>query len=430
MIFQLNKLLLSLSMGLDVVEHEVLGTTTNHGKRIAILVTEMGKVLGLERRQLIGISSCALLHDNAINEYRLSLEPGKAQAHNMKLHCTLGEKNALCLPFPEPVDGFIKYHHEFVDGSGPFGLNANNVPLGAQLIAIADDLDVLFDFSMDGARRMKEITEHVKNNRGTYYTEGTADAMLAVLTARFMESLQNDTVDSVFEAVIPQWFVDESAEEVMKIAQIVAHITDYKSPFTAKHSTQIANRAYLMAKYYEFDRDTCAKIYIAAAFHDIGKLMIPIEILDKPGKLTHEEFEIIKSHVDWSYKMLKDVDGLEEICKWAVTHHRKLNGRGYPQLPKIYLVNDFIYRLMTCIDIYQAVRETRPYHRGRTHWQTMEIMNEMVNKGEIDEKITFDLNVIMACFSEGDGDVPLPFSKEYEEILPSVLEKKRSLSFY
>ncbi len=64
--------------------------------------------------------------------------------------------------------------------------------------------------------------------------------------------------------------------------------------------------------------------------------------------------------------------------------------------------------MMACIDVYQAVRETRPYHAGRTHRETMDIMWEMVGRGEIDRDITHDMDTEMARFESGDGDVPAP----------------------
>ncbi len=96
--------------------------------------------------------------------------------------------------------------------------------------------------------------------------------------------------------------------------------------------------------------------------------------------------------------MLKDVEGFGEICRWAVTHHRKLTGTGYPELPAEYLEMDFVSRMMACIDIYQAVREARPYHGARTHRETMNIMWDMSLRGEIDRQITRDLDTEMAAF--------------------------------
>lgn len=426
MIFDFSQLLFCFSAGIDYVESDIFNAVTNHGKRLAIITGAMGKCLGLRRRALVCLTSCALLHDNAVSEFHYALQTGKKP--DMKIHCIKGEENAQTLPFPDDIKGFILYHHEFVDKSGPFATDANDVPLEAQLIALVDNLDVHFDLGHGANNRIDEIKSYVEARRGTYYTEIAAKTFLQVLSGDLLDMLRNDKVDNAFYDVIPRWYVDETISVEMKIAEIVARITDNKSVFTAKHSTQIANKAYLMAQYYNFDEDTCGKIYIAASFHDIGKLMIPTEILEKPGKLTKEEYEIIKSHVHWSYVLLKDIDGMEEICKWAVTHHRKLDGTGYPDLPAICLTNDFVFRLMACIDIYQAVRETRPYHNGRTHEETIFIMNEMVLAGEIDKRITDDLNKVMSYFIDGDGDVPHPFTEKYKALSEIICCQHESLS--
>ena len=410
MLFRFDQLLLSLSSGLDAIEKEILGTTTNHGKRLAILTSAMGRQLKLDGNQMVCLVSCALLHDNAVGEYRLHMrsQGGETQETNMQPHCERGEENVLFLPFPCNVAGYIKYHHEFNDLSGPFGLCSEKLPLGSQIIALADHLDVTLDLHTENKISTDELREYIQQRNGNLYTKQAADALLTVLTPALLSCLADSNVDKYLEETMPHWIINRPATELMPIAETLARITDYKSKFTAKHSVQIANRAYFMAKQYGFDEEICAQLYIAAALHDIGKLITPVDVLEKPGKLTEEEYEIIKGHVYSSYMMLKDVDGLEEICRWAVTHHRKLNNSGYPDLPKIYLTNDFMYRLMTCIDIYQAVRETRPYHERRTHEQTMEIMWTMANRGEIDKSITNDMDDLMAQFTQCDGDVPSP----------------------
>jgi len=406
----MDQLLVGFSAGLDAVEKEVLGATVNHGKRIAVLALAMGKHIGLNNNELIGLGACAILHDNALSEYLRTGSLAETQTLDMRLHCINGEENISFLPFPCNVKDIIKYHHEFCDKSGPFGMDPENTPIGAQLIAMADDLDIHYNLPAASTDSLDELRTIIENRKGTRYTPFSVDAMLAVLDQDRLDSLKDENIDATFQEIMPPWVVKKPATELMRLSEIVARIIDYKSHFTAKHSTQIANRAYWMARYYQFDAETCARIYIAAAFHDIGKMMTPTAILEKQGKLTPDEFATIKEHVYWSYIMLKDVEGLEEICRWAVTHHRKLDGTGYPDLPDAYLENDFVSRLMTCIDIYQAVRETRPYHAGRSHEETMHIMNEMVLRGEIDRQITADLDIEMARFKTGDGDVPSPFS--------------------
>lgn len=408
MLFRMDKLLASIFQGMDMVESELVGATSRHDKRIAVLVMKMGQHLGWTDDELICAGACALLHDNALAEYILSEKPGLLREINLQAHCIKGEKNVSYLPFPSNVAGYVLYHHEYMDGSGAFGMNPEDTPIGAQLITIADRLDLHHDLRIWDAERVMPLRAYVEDRRGTYFTETAANAMLAVLHDDLLCQLVDEKIDALFMNLMPKWAVDKTAVELMPIGNTVARITDYKSHFTSKHSMQIANRAHLMARHYKMDDETCAKIYIAASVHDIGKLMIPTKILEKPGKLTDEEYATIQSHVHWSYEMLKDVDGFEDICRWAVTHHRKLNGGGYPTLPEIYFPIDLPGKLIACIDIYQAVRETRPYHGGRSHQETMEVMWQMVKAGEIDGPITADIDRVMACFKTGDGDVPDP----------------------
>lgn len=413
MFFRMDQLLLSFSLGLDFVEGEIFGATTNHGKRVAVLTAAMGRLAGWNDDQVITAAACALLHDNALSEASIERVPGaKVTAAALAAHCTEGEKNAAHLPFPSEMKDIILYHHEYMDGSGPFGMNAENTPLGAQFIAIADNLDIRYKIQSQPASALSQLREEIKRKRGVYYTADAADALLEILDENLLISLTDERIGQSYAQAIPQWKVEIQTEAMMGIAEVAARIIDYKSKFTAKHSTQIANRAFWMCRFYGFDPQTCTKVYLAAALHDLGKLMTPTAILEKPGRLTDEEFEIIKQHVHWSYIMLKDVEGLAEICRWAVSHHRKLTGSGYPDLPAEYLELDFVSRLLTCIDIYQAVRETRPYHPGRSHSETMRILWDMANRGEIDKQITQDLDSEMARFPDGDGDVPNPAEQD------------------
>jgi HD-GYP domain-containing protein (c-di-GMP phosphodiesterase class II) len=413
MTFRMDQLVSSFATGLDAVEKALLGSATYHGKRIAILNIKMGQYMGWSDEELIGLSCSALLHDNALTEYILSEKPGSAQTHNMKTHCIIGEKNIACLPFPASTEGYILCHHEHADGSGAFGMKVSEIPLGAQFIAITDMVDVRKNFAKQEPDKLKTLREYITENWGTRFSPAAADALLSVLNDDLLQQLRNEHVETSFKELMPEWRVNLSAKKIMPVANLLGKIIDYKSKFTAKHTDQIANRAYTMARYYGMDDETAAEVFLAASLHDLGKLMIPTEILEKEGKLDDNEFNIIKSHVAWTYELLKDIEGFDETCRWASTHHRKLDGRGYPDLPEHYFPLDFVSRMMTCIDIYQAVREARPYHPGRTHEETINIMKEMVDKGEIDHQIVADMDKAMAQYKDNDGYVPSPLEMMY-----------------
>ena len=92
----------------------------------------------------------------------------------------------------------------------------------------------------------------------------------------------------------------------------------------------VAAAARKLAELSGMNETDCKKMAIAGYLHDVGKLRVPNSILEKPGKLTDEEFNIIKEHTYYTRWILKDVDGFEKIANWAAFHHEKLNGKGYP----------------------------------------------------------------------------------------------------
>jgi len=243
---------------------------------------------------------------------------------------------------------------------------------------------------------------------GQYYAKTAADALLAVLDADTLFSLNDENIQKTAEKMLPKWQIDTEDDALMKIAELAAKIIDNKSPFTKRHTVQIANRAWLKGGYYGFDPEKRAKVYLAASLHDLGKLGIPNEILDKPAKLTDEEFGIIKSHVKGTYDLLCGIEGFEEICRWASTHHEKLDGTGYCFGKKSDEL-DFVDRVLACTDIYQAVCEERPYHPERSHDETMPILWSMADKGFIDKEIVKDFDIAMAPYSH--KPVPAPITR-------------------
>jgi HD-GYP domain-containing protein (c-di-GMP phosphodiesterase class II) len=208
-------------------------------------------------------------------------------------------------------------------------------------------------------------------------------------------SLRDDRILDTADKLIPPWTMDMDNEVILKLGELVSRIIDYKSPFTRRHSTGIAQKAWTMGKRYGYDQSQLAELFLAASLHDIGKLAIPTAILEKPGKLDEDEFNIIKEHVRRTYQLLEGVQGLEHIRDWASNHHEKLDGSGYPFGKKAEEL-DFNSRLMACIDIYQAVSEERPYHPARDHGSTMAILFGMADKGQIDPGIVRDMDSALA----------------------------------
>jgi HD-GYP domain-containing protein (c-di-GMP phosphodiesterase class II) len=402
---RMDSLIKSIAVALDIVEGELLGTSTNHGKRIAVLCAKMGKVLGKNTEEITALAICALLHDSALTEYILSEKKDGDSALAMKKHCEIGQRNVDALCFKTNIKDFVLYHHERADGAGPFGIREGEGPLEAELITIADSIDAAHHLQKLGQEKLPDIRNIIVNETGKFYSKKAAQVMLEILDLPTLLSLKDDVIKKTAEEFMSPWTVDIQAETIFGLAGFVARIIDCKSSFTHKHSTQIANKAWFMGKYYKYDREMLSELYLAASLHDLGKLVIPSEILEKPGKLTNEEFEIIKSHVYLTWELLKDVEGFETICQWASNHHEKEDGNGYPFKKKADEL-DFNSKVMVCLDLYQAISEERPYHPKRNHADTMQIIYEMANTGKIDKDIAKDFDIALAPYD--CNDIPPP----------------------
>jgi HD-GYP domain-containing protein (c-di-GMP phosphodiesterase class II) len=393
----MDMLIGAIATALDIVEGELLGASTHHGKRIAVLCSAMGRNVGLNNEEISALITCALFHDSALTEYILSEREGQEQESNLKRHCKLGQRNVDALLFTTDISGFVLYHHERADGLGPFGKKAGEIPLGAELIAIADSIDVAWRLQRVRPEDLGNLRRHIAGKAGTAYTPSAVEALLTALDKAMLLSLTDDRIMDTAAEMIPPWTMDIDNQIILNLGELTSRIIDYKSPFTRRHSTGIAEKAWIMGTNYEHDQSRLAELFLAASLHDIGKLAIPTEILEKPDKLDDHEFNIIKGHVHQTYKMLEDITGLELIRDWASNHHEKLNGTGYPFGKKAADL-DFNSRLMACLDIYQAVSEERPYHPARNHEDTMKILFDMADKREIDRDIVKDMDRVLGSY--------------------------------
>lgn len=389
----LNELLFALSRALDFVEQELLGITTNHGKRAAYISLRIAKAMGLSDAEIFDMACCAVLHDNALTAYMLDAGPdGIRRLEHFKSHCAKGEENAKAFPFAGDASGIILNHHENWDGSGFHHLAGYDIPLRAAILRLADNMDLQLHMG-DGRKTLpREIIDHAHAHSGTLYAPRPVEALADIVNAQFAHDLDNTHLDEALTKTLPPVVVNLTTTQLLQVCDIFALIIDAKSPFTKNHSRGLATTARRLATAYQLDDETRDKLVIAAYLHDVGKLSTPRAILEKPGPLTDDEFTIMREHAAISEEILSKISGLEEIAVWASRHHEKLNGKGYPG-GRDAAALPFESRLIACCDIYQALTEERPYRNGMPHEQAMLILDDMCARGEIDRSIVDVLRV-------------------------------------
>ena len=142
--------------------------------------------------------------------------------------------------------------------------------------------------------------------------------------------------------------------------QAIARTIDAKDEYTNGHSTRVGYYSKLIAENLGMSQDEVDNIYYIALLHDIGKIAIPDKILNKPGRLTDEEFKIMKSHTTRGAKILKGISTIHHIVEGAKYHHEKWDGTGYPEGLKGEEI-PYVARIICCADCFDAMASKRVY---------------------------------------------------------------------
>ncbi len=174
--------------------------------------------------------------------------------------------------------------------------------------------------------------------------------------------------------------------------------------YTFKHSVDVATMSMIVAKQYGCSNEEVYEIGISGLLHDIGKSQIPNEVLNKAGKLTDEEFALMKQHSVLGYRVLQNKQDLSDNIKMGVLqHHEKVNGKGYPMGVNAGKINLFA-KIISVADIYDALVTERPYKKPFSPRDAVEMIMSMTEELDIE---------VMRCFLESvilypvGSDVPL-----------------------
>lgn len=250
------------------------------------------------------------------------------------------------------------------------------------------------------------ITEHIKDllkNRKSvkiiknvieeenYVQEDLSDDRLVTLNESVKNRIHED-VTQLFEdvadnnnATLAQDISDTLVNDVLKKDGVGLNLDALKisDEYTFKHSVDVAAAGIILGKYLGLGEDSLRDIGTAGVLHDIGKIKIPKEILNKNGKLTDEEFTIIKNHPVYGYQLLADNKEISEPIRRAVLyHHEHFDGSGYPSKLKGNKIPLYA-RVLTVVDVFDALVTERPYHKAYGVEDTLELMYTMTAQFDI-----------------------------------------------
>lgn len=167
---------------------------------------------------------------------------------------------------------------------------------------------------------------------------------------------------------------DLSPKEQIEALQALAHALESNDAYTSGHSRRVTRHAIMIAKTMSLPEEVIIKLRTAAAVHDVGKIFVPKELLNKPGRLTEAEFEIIKQHAPKGGEIVESL-GDSEITAFVRHHHERLDGKGYPD----GLSGDNIplgARIIAVADTFDAITSTRAYRPAASHRKAIEVLKK------------------------------------------------------
>lgn len=399
-----GNMLLSLSEVTDLANPSI----AQHQMRTAFIALELAKAADVGRETMEEIYAAALLHDVGA----ISVEE-KIKIHNfdevdVSAHCNRGEMLFVRYPLFAGISKIVKQHHTPWRELEESGLSIKSpLALSSQLVLFADHLERLISRNKYILHQNEEITERAALLVKDKIHPSIYEYFLSVsATEEFWLDIVSPRLYSILLSSGPYVSKNIELEDIISISELFRDIIDFKSGFTSTHSTGVASCAEVLSKLFGLTDLEVRLMQVAGNLHDIGKMVVPNGILEKPGKLTKEEFGIMRCHTYYTYYVIKTIGGLQQIAEWAAYHHEKLDGTGYPfHCGAVDLTIGS--RIMSVADTFTSVAEDRPYRRGMGRDEIIKILTDSVAKSYLDSRVV-DLVI-----------------DNYEQVRAHVMEKQQ-----
>ncbi|MGE5503206.1 MAG: HD-GYP domain-containing protein [Actinomycetota bacterium] len=396
----LDRAVLALSDALDLVGVDKVG----HGHRVALMAAILAEEMGWETPEVHELVRAGLLHDCGVSttrEHRSLVN--ELEWEEAPAHCSRGAVYLADVPMLAHLAPVVLEHHSRWIDMRKRRVD-DQVATVANLIYLCDRVDAL-------------------------RAHGVAPGRDVVAVLRRYPDLFNPDFVAVLDEVARReafWFVqDEPAlhegltdrleigsrapidlVEIRGLAAMFGRIIDAKSPYTERHSLGVAAVARELGTIFGLGADDLDCLEMAGMLHDLGKLRIPDELLDKQGPLTAEERMRMARHAFDTWEILRHVFGDGSIARWAAMHHEAVSGQGYP----FHLEGDELplgARIVAVADVFQALAQTRPYRQPLGTTEIAGVLDGMVFAGKLDREVVDRLKAhIDACHAKavaGEG---------------------------
>ncbi|OOP72860.1 HD-GYP domain-containing protein [Clostridium beijerinckii] len=349
----------------------------NHGQKVAYIMMNLLKVKGeYTDEEIRELCTLGVFHD--IGAYKVE-EIDKLAEIDINAPFRHAIYGSLFIKYFSPLSKMheIILTHHFSDKYYK-SRNMGIISKEGLLLNFSDYIERIYSIRQETAKEL------IKNSE-KYYTEENVKLFLkADKEYNFVEKLLNGSYEEELYSFFEKKIL--TREEILASSKMLAYSIDFRSEATVKHTILVEAISYQIGKLIGLDEEALDKIKIASVLHDIGKIAIPVQILEKHEKLTQEEFEIMKKHSLIGYNILSNLN-IDDIRDIATLHHEKIDGTGYP----FGIKGDELTvesKIVAIGDIASALIGVRSYKKSFEKEKVIKILNDMVKSNKIDAQIT------------------------------------------
>jgi HD-GYP domain-containing protein (c-di-GMP phosphodiesterase class II) len=385
-------MILCLSQAVDLVSPMV----ADHHKRVAYIAYSIAREMNLSQPKIRDLVIAGALHDVGGLSLDERIKVMRFEVQNAHDHARLGY---LLLKTFRPLAGaaeIVKFHHvDWEHGAGAT-FCGEQVPPESQILHLADRVAVLLKPDLPVLSQAEKISRRIAEQSGKMFPHELTAVFRTVAEREFfwLEAVSASAAESLAQAFDGEEL--ELEEDIIGLTRLFCRVIDFRSHFTSTHTSGVAACAAALAELMGFSKTQCLQMMFAGFIHDLGKLAVPAEILEKASSLSTEEFDIIRTHTYHTDHLLRNIRGFDTIRKWGALHHERLDGKGYPH----HLTGKDLppgSRIMSVADVFVALTEDRPYRKGMLREDALRVIERMVRMSALDSSIAA---LLVAHFDE------------------------------
>lgn len=390
--------------------------TVNHHKQVAYLAFNIANELCISKKSREDLALAGILHDVGMFSLKDRLDALDFQIEEPYEHAKLGYSLLKVYePFSDVAD-LVRFHHVPWNGGAGVEFEGEEVPISSHILHLADRIAVLVDKQQEILGQIPDIRKKIEQQSGRMFMPEFVDAFKSLAQKDyFWLDVASPSIGSTLSRMVRLPTVELDIDGLLSFGKFICHGVDFRSRFTATHSSGVAATAESLARLVGFCDRECKMMRVAGYLHDLGKIAVPTEILEKPAKLTEAEFNIIKSHTFHTYRTLEAIGDLDTINTWASFHHERLDGSGYPFHHKGQDLS-LGARIMAVADTFTAITEDRPYRKGMTTDNALRVLQQMADNSALDPSIVSSLKLYLNDIDSIRSNAQLAAVDDYQQL--------------